>query len=501
MLEYLESTFLVPQEEEIGKKVSSESLKMGSVFERIDGMRVSDLIHRAGGLLPNAYLERADLRRVLPDYETYVTIPINLATVLAGDKEADILIQDEDVLTVYTIREAQYKPENIVTIYGAVQRPDIYIRSSGMKLSDLLFASGGLLPSAYKDAEITRIDDEGKPVIRTVDVMALAEGNESQNILLEDEDVVSVKKDNDYLDVLRTVTIEGEVKYPGRYTLKRDERLSGVIQRAGGLTHRAYPEASVITREVEYLAMEEQKKSVQQVKKLLEDLNQQEYQREVAKARLIEERRRDYGEWQAPAEATSLVTGIEETLPGTAVGTVSGIPEQAETTVSDIEEITRSQYTLVTPARKIDNLLPAGRLVVNLREAIDNQGGKDDIIMEDGDRIVIPSMPFTVSISGAVIQPSSLVYIKGKKVKDYIKMVGGYSRDADEEAVYTVKANGIVISGDKATLHPGDMIVVPTKVTVQKITDRWGQVIGALKFTVTTLATVYTIRLILGRIE
>jgi hypothetical protein len=121
--------------------------------------------------------------------------------------------------------------------------------------------------------------------------------------------------------------------------------------------------------------------------------------------------------------------------------------------------------------------------------------------MEDGDRIVIPSMPFTVSVSGAVIQPSSLVYIRGKKVKDYIKMVGGYSRDADEEAVYTVKANGMVIRGDKATLHPGDMIVVPTKVTVQKITDRWGQVIGALKFTVTTLATVYTIRLILGRIE
>jgi protein involved in polysaccharide export with SLBB domain len=482
---------------------------MGSVFERVDGMRVSDLIHRAGGLLPNAYQERADLRRVLSDYETYVMIPVNLARALAGDKEADILLQDEDILTVYTIREVQYKPENTVIMYGAVQRPDIYTRTAGMKLSDLLFVSGGLLPGALKDAEITRIDKEGKTVVRTVDVIALAAGDNSQDILLEDGDVVSIRKDNDFLDVLRTVTIEGEVRYPGSYALKHNERLSDLIIRAGGLTDRAFPEASVITRKQEYLALEEQKKSVQQVKELLETLSDQEYYREVAKARLIEERRRGYklGEqevmepYQVEQEIpTSAISGIG----AAAAGAITSIPEQTELAVSDIEAITQPQYTLVTPSRKIDSFLPIGRVIVNLNEAIGNPGKKDDIILEDGDKIVIPPKLDIVSISGAVIQPSSLVYvrtIKPKKVKDYIEMVGGYSRDADREAVYVVKANGMVIKGDKATIDAGDMIIVPTKIMTQKITDRWGQVISATKFIVTTLALVVTVKLVLDAIK
>ena len=79
-------------------------------------------------------------------------------------------------------------------------------------------------------------------------------------------------------------------------------------------------------------------------------------------------------------------------------------------------------------------------------------------------------------------------------------MVGGYSRDADSEDVYVVKANGMVISADKAKLSPGDIIVVPTKVMVQKVTDRWAQVMGLIKFTVTTAAMVYSIRLIVKNI-
>ena len=143
-------------------------------------------------------------------------------------------------------------------------------------------------------------------------------------------------------------------------------------------------------------------------------------------------------------------------------------------------------------------------MIVNLNEAIGNPGKKDDIILEDGDKILIPPKLDIISISGAVIQPSSLVYvrtIKPKRVKDYIEMVGGYSRDADREAVYVVKANGMVIKGEKATIDAGDMIIVPTKIMTQKITDRWGQVISATKFIVTTLALVVTVKLVLDAIK
>ncbi|MFC1715305.1 SLBB domain-containing protein [Candidatus Poribacteria bacterium] len=476
------------------------------VFERVDGMKVSDLLLRAGGLLPNSYLERADMSRFHPDHETYETIPVNLAGMLAGDKTADILLQDEDMLTVYTIKEAQYRPENIVTIHGMVQRPGEYARTIGMKLSDLLFASGGLIPGAYKSVEISRINDDGQSAVLVADIDALAEGDESQDAFLNDKDIVSIRKREDFLDDQRIVTLSGEMQYPGNYTLKRNERLSELIQRAGGTSERAYLEASVITRKIEYLVMNEQRRSVLQVGKLFDELSAEEYKRELARAKLIQQRNATSDEESDAASAKrAFTTGIGVPVVGSLeeaaqAAAAASIPGQTEAAISEIEEMTKSQYTMVTPARKITSFLPSGRLVVDLQDVMEHPGTKNDIILEDGDVINIPAIPATISVSGAVIQPASLVYVKGKSVRDYIEMAGGYSRDADEESVYVIKANGLVVSKDKARLSPGDMIVVPAKVIVQKVTDRWSQVISAVKFTVTTLATVYTIRLILKEI-
>jgi len=474
-----------------------------NIYRRWDGMRVSDLINRAGGLMPNAYTGRADIRRTLPDYETYVSIPVNLARALSGDEEVNIVLQDEDVLTVYTIREAKYTPENIVTIYGMVQRPETYTRTEGMKLSDLLFSAGGLMPGAHREIEIARISD-GDVVILKLDVGLLAEGDASQNILLEDEDVVSIRKEKRFLEALRTVTISGEVKYPGSYALEHNERLSDLIQRAGGLTDRAYPEASVVTREINYLVQEEQKRSIHQVNRLLSEINKMGYWRELAKAQLGRERRMqaETANREMSAPVPTVLEGAAEIAIGSiATAGITGlIPEQTEDAASGIEGMAKGHYALVTPARQIASFIPSGRLVLDVASAIKHPGSKDDIILEDKDMIEIPAISAAVSVSGAVIQPSSLVYVEGKKVKDYIKMVGGYSRDADEDAVYVIKANGMVMSGKKVNLGPGDLIIVPTKIMVEKVSDRWGQVIGAIKFTVTTLAMVYTIKLIIGEI-
>ncbi|MBD3184326.1 hypothetical protein GF312_18730 [Candidatus Poribacteria bacterium] len=500
--EGVESPFLTPQGRAGREQEEDTEPNMGSVFERTDGMRISDLIKRAGGLLPNAYLERADLKRFRSNYETFVTIPVNLRKAMSGNPAEDILLQDEDMLTVYTIREAQYKPDNIVIMYGAVQRPDIYTRTEGMRLSDLLFISGGVIPGALDYAEITRIDEEGKTKVINVDLNSISAGDESLDPVLHDEDVVSIRKDNEFLDTLPTVTIAGEVKYPGSYALKRNERLSDLIKRAGGLTDRAYPEASVITRSIDYLALEEQRKSVDQVRGLLENLSEQEYWREVAKGWLIEQRRvgeTEVGE-AVPQPSIPPIAGFGSV----ASDAISQIPEQTESAISGIEGITQPQLTMVTPARSIESYLPPGRLIVNLQDAINHPGKKDDIILENGDEIVVPPMLNIISVTGAVIQPGSYVYvesIKTRKPKDYIEMAGGFSRDADMEAVYVVKANGMVVREDKASLSPGDIIVVPTKIMVQKITDRWGQVITAVKFTVTTLALVVTIKLILDAVK
>jgi protein involved in polysaccharide export with SLBB domain len=470
-----------------------------NIFKKTDGMKVSSLLHRSGGVLPNAYLDRADIERFLPDKETYMIISVNLAKVLSGDESADMLLEAGDSLKVYTLEEVQYKPDNIVTIYGAIQNPNKYTRAVNMKLSDLLFISGGLIPGANKSIEISRINDDGKSINILVDVTLLTKGDNNSDPVLKDGDVVFVRKDKDFLDKLRVITLSGEVKYPGSYTLRSDERLSELIKRAGGLTERAYPEASTVTRKIEYLVLDEQMKSIRQVSHLLDDLADQEFSREYARALLEQGGKNPAGSASTAAQVTSSLMGL---VGGTSTGTeaISSIPQQIQSIGQSVGEAKQYQYTMVTPARKIYSLLPPGRLLVNINKALTNSGTKDDIVLKDGDVIMIPTMPASVSVTGAVVQPSSILYIQGKSLNEYLEMTGGYSSDADEKAVYVVKANGMVIKGNKAKIAPGDLIVVPTKVMVQKVTDRWGQIIGMLKFAVGTIATLYTVKLIIGRI-
>jgi len=486
------------------KVISLGAVQNPDTFNRTDGMKISGLIYRSGGVLPNAYLDRADIERILPDNETKMIIPVNLAKALSGDESADVLLENGDSLRVYTLGEVQYKPKNTVIIYGAVQKPNTYNRTINMKLSDLIFISGGLMPGANKSVEISRINDDGKSINVIADVTSLTKENNANDPELKDEDVVFVRRNKEFLDTLRVVTLGGEVKYPGNYTLKSDERLSDLIKRAGGLTERAYPEASTVTRRVEYLVLEEQQKSLRQVRGLLDGLSVQEFMRESAHAWLEQGMKNP-----ASTEKSSNTSQVASSLMGlvsqtTGTEAITSIPQQVQSigqsVGGELEETNQYQYTMVTPARKIFSLLPPGRLLVNISKALTNFGTKDDIILEDGDIIMIPTMPILVSVTGAVIQPSSLVYIQGKSLNEYLKMVGGYSKDADEKATYVIKANGMVVKGDKVKIAPGDLIVVPTKVIIQKVTDRWGQVVSVLKFAVGTLATVYTIKLVIGQI-
>jgi len=473
-----------------------------NIFKKTDGMRVSSLLYRSGGVLPNAYLDRADIERFLPDKETYMIISVNLAKALSGDESADMLLEAGDSLKVYTLAEVQYKPKNIVTIYGAIQKPNTYIRAVNMKLSDLLFISGGLIPGANKSIEISRINDDGKSISVLVDMTLLTKGDNNSDPVLKDGDVIFVRKDKDFLDKLRVITLNGEVKYPGSYTLRSDERLSELIKRAGGLTERAYPDASTVTRKIEYLVLDEQMKSLRQVRSLLDELSSQEFKREFAHT-LLEQG----GKNAASSEkSSSLVDQVTNSLTSiipqtTGVGALAAtIPSLGQSVGEELGEAKQYQFTMVTPARKIVSLLPPGRLLVNINKALTNSGTKDDIVLEDGDIIMIPTIPALVSVTGAVVQPSSIVYIQGKGLNEYLEMTGGYSSDADEKAVYVVKANGMVIKGKKAKIAPGDLIVVPTKVMVQKVTDRWGQSVSMLKFVLGTIATLYTVKLIIGRI-
>ena len=150
---------------------------------------------------------------------------------------------------------------------------------------------------------------------------------------------------------------------------------------------------------------------------------------------------------------------------------------------------------MVTPARKIEEIIPNRRVFLNLPQVLETTGSGIDPIMKDGDHLVIPKERQTVLVTGAVLHPSSFIYQSTNKLTDYIEMAGSYARDADVESVYVLKANGLAYRNDKVKqIDSGDVVVVPTKVMVEKVSDTWGQVISLIRMALVTGTTLLLIR-------
>lgn len=489
------------------------AVQNGGKFPRVEDMHISDLIFRAGGLLPNAYLKRADLiRPVPPDYEQFETIPVELGKAMAGEPDADLLLKDQDSLKVYTISEAEYVPERVVTIYGAVQRPDTYMKTKEMRLSDLFLAAGGIIPGASEVIEIAKARCYEKTEIQKVKLNE--KGVPETDPLLDDGDVVTIAKKKDFIDKPRHVTIKGEVKRPGTYILEEEKMmLSQLIKRAGGFTDEAYPKGAVFKRLKADIISADQQDQAKRIWKNVQREKELEYMRQLAKSRVKSETAKETEKTLEAATPSSIAslsptaaatqavgTAAEEITGGTAAAPAE--QKEEETKIAPKTETTAvqagTQVNLVTPARKIDIELPSKRILIDLEKAMDFPGSEDDIILKQGDQITIPPRPASVTVIGAVINPISFVYRKDVKIDDYIKMTGGYTKDADKEAVYVIRADGIAIHReDLDKIFPGDMIVVPTRVMVEEVTDRWGQFVSVIKFVAITLSTSYLVGRIL----
>ncbi len=218
-------------------------VKHPGTFERTEAMHLSDLIDK-GQLLPSGvYLGRADLYRHHRDGQTEI-IAVDLASVLRGDTAADARLVDLDSLYIYSTDEVERK--KYVYVDGMVQNPGQYPLYENMAVSDLIFLSGNLKESAYMlQAELARIDSLGETRILHV---SLNPARPQDNIRLRENDRLFVRRIPGY-QLHRMVTIDGEVRFPGRYSLTEDhETLWGLINRAGGFTNKAFPPGTVFRR-------------------------------------------------------------------------------------------------------------------------------------------------------------------------------------------------------------------------------------------------------------
>ncbi|MBN2858067.1 MAG: SLBB domain-containing protein [Candidatus Delongbacteria bacterium] len=226
-----------------------------------DSMKVSDLIFTKGGLEDEkhrnmTYMKRADLVRYNPDGLTTSIIPINLEKVMSGDKTEDILLEDRDYLRIYGIGVVFTEPS--VKITGYVRYEGTYPMSEKMTVEDLVMKAHGFREGALKYKAVVfrlikeRDETDSLSQIIEVDIDSdfMDKGTVSlRNFFLKDKDHVVIRKHPDF-EHIRTVTISGEVKFPGVYNLThRHETFKEIIDRAGGLTSEAFLEGTVLQRD------------------------------------------------------------------------------------------------------------------------------------------------------------------------------------------------------------------------------------------------------------
>jgi protein involved in polysaccharide export with SLBB domain len=407
-------------------------------FQWTEGMRVSDIIDNpAFDLLPETHYEHALIERYIPpDYHKEI-ISINLGRVLFDrDKGENKLLMPYDTLTIYSTWDFRERP--FIQVAGAVNKPGLYGLRPNMRISDLVNLAGGLKRYAFvKEAELTRLNitQEGPETEKIlINIESALKLSPDSNILLKEDDFLNIRTIPEW-QLYKLVSIAGEVKFPGSYTVKKGEQLSSLLERAGGYTDEAYLRGAVFTRNS---VRELQQKSIDDMILRLE-------------SRLLVE--------------------------GSLTVSAAASKEELESKKVEIEQKKKFIETL-------KKLKATGRMTINLTHLRLLKGSEYDIGLEDGDSLLIPMQNSVINVDGAVISKGTYIYSGKLEYKDYIGMAGGYSEFADEDNIYILKVDGSARKLDDGffnwnrsqsrwemtsfteevkTLEPGDTIVVPEK--------------------------------------
>ena len=490
--------------------VSAEGhVKNPGSYELKSGMRLSELVGAAEPL-EDSHLEKAIVVRFNFEDESYNRIAIDLDRLLAGDDAENLFLLEWDRLIVFSKDEVVYTPKKEVRILGAVQRPGPYVRSDSMRIGDLVFEAGGLLPGYYHLANLARARSEKETEIITINLDELMSGKKSENLILRDQDIFNVKKRSDFIDEPIWITISGEVNYPGPYVLKDNNvRLTDVIKMAGGFTDEAYAKGLVFKRKKEFVVQGEQEDLLIAANRSVTDEMKIQFYQEELKNRLALSTvtKQPVGDESAapkmPAITGSVVSGgdIEKTM---AAGIVPVIAEGTGETMEKMIEGLGGAPSFGAVLRELRgediDFSASERILVDIQNIM--AGNEEDIIMKPEDDIYVPTIPMTISVRGAVNNSLTLNYIEGKKIKYYIERAGGYDNDADKKRVRVVRMDGAVwLADDIKAIEQGDIIYVPTRVMSVEIKSTTDKVLDVIKYAMTTAASIAVFMVLIGKIS
>jgi len=408
-----------------------------------DGVRLSDVIHSVDELQPNADIHYLLIRRELPPDRHVTVLSADLAAALGSPgSAADLQLMPRDRVTVFDLSSGRdrviqplmdelrmqgnlARPTQVVHVDGRVKVPGDYPLESEMTVSDLVRAGGGLSDAAYGNkAELTRYDvvngDTRRTDLINVDLAAALRGDPAANIKLAPFDNLSIKEVSEWQGQ-ESVSLVGEVRFPGRYSIRRGETLRSVIARAGGLTDFAFVDGAVFTR---------------------------------AELKRREQEQLDLLATRMQKDLTILAVQATATSQG------GGGAANAASALSVGQQL----FAQLRAARAV------GRLVIDLKGAMAAQPGSSaDIILRHDDVLIVPRFQQEVTVIGEVQNSTSHLYTADLSRDDYISMSGGVTRRADNKNIYVVHANGSVIAhqgnrwfqNTQVQIKPGDTVVVP----------------------------------------
>jgi len=411
---------------------------MYEVGNEINSVRT--LIEYADGLKEEAFTARAVMHRMKAD-RTLEVLPVDIEGIMNGTV-ADIPLKKDDVLFIPTKQELM--EEQTITIHGEVHYPGIYKYADNETLEDFVLQAGGLKQTASTvKVDVARRVINPKAlttdsVIARTYTFALKDGfviDGEQGFKLMPFDEVYVRRSPGF-SKQQNVTVDGEVMFSGTYTLaKRDTRLSDIIKSAGGVNDKAYVNGARLERRI----TPEERTRMEAVMKMQKESLEEEKMELAAKR---------------------------------------GTNIDIKTTMQENKFSIGDTYFVG----------------IELDKALANPGGDEDIVLREGDRIIVPQYNGTVKINGEVLYPNTVGYSKGKSTKYYIEQAGGFSSRAKKSQTYIIYMNGTVAkAGHNAKPRPGCEIVVPSK-SINKMslaeTMTLGTSVASIATMIATLANI-----------
>ena len=412
------------------------------VFALSEGMTVLNLIEKAEGIKPDTYLERGFITRTNEDFST-TNISFNLSNQI-NSIDNPILLKKDDVLNILSINEL--RDDNYIEISGEINKPGVYPFSSNLTLNDLILLAGGVRKNAtLAGIEISRINKSDDSESAQIFKLSLDDLESELNFNLEPFDNIIIRKNPD-IDIKRFARVEGEVKYPGEYAISsKKERISDLINRSGGPNEYAYYKGATLIRKTEFA---------------------EEYS-------LIENEINDLKSLKEKILTNNNLTESEKLLVSRIDKDLEKLNQENSTNQDFSSFVKKERISEIIKRNALDGDIPLAKsesIGIDLDQILKNPGLKSDLLIEDGDIIVIPKKLETVRLRGELLYPTTVRHSPSRGLKYYINSAGGFDLKAKRSSTYVVYANGDVARTKKFLFfnlypkaEPGCEVIIPRK--------------------------------------